>query len=132
MLAYYTSLIKKEEIVRKLTEDATNLASLANDLVCEIKEFANACSDRDLENALASINEAEETSKVVSAMISNIKDNYNVYLSSIIGTTETKQVLTEQKESEPKQTKEENPDPNQLGSLLEAIKSLKEMKDSIG
>lgn len=126
MLAYYTSIIKKEEIVRKLTEDANELASLANDLVCELKVFSVACNNRNVENSLDAINKAVELSKVVSTIISNVEGNYKAYVSSLIPQAEQ----TEEKQIEKKEDKQQA-DQN-ISSIMEAVKTLKDLKDSLG
>ena len=46
MLAYYTTLVKKESLLDRLKLDADELAVVANDLVCEIKVAANSCKDK--------------------------------------------------------------------------------------
>lgn len=130
MLAYYTSLVKKEDLVRRLSNDGKELSSMSNDLVCLVKEFVNSCDTRDLENAQKLISEAEELSKVVSTMTSNLKSNYESYLFSLL----PQRTVEEEKETEEKQenVSSQTPDTKQLTTLLEAMKSLKEMKDSLG
>jgi hypothetical protein len=130
MLAYYTSLVKKEDLVRRLSNDGKELSSMSNDLVCLVKEFVNSCDTRDLENAQKLILEAEELSKVVSTMTSNLKSNYESYLFSLL----PQRTVEEEKETEEKQenVSSQTPDTKQLTTLLEAMKSLKEMKDSLG
>lgn len=127
MLAYYTSLVKREEIVKKLSDDGNNLASLANDLVCELKVFTSACNSRDVETCLESLSKASEISKIVSAMITNVEGNYKSYVTSLVP-------QAEQIEQKPEEKLEENTATNEkdIPSLFEAIKTLKEMKESLG
>lgn len=129
MLAYYTSLVKREKILQKLVDDSEDLSSLANDLVCELKIFSASCKSGDIESSLQKIKEAEELVKVVNAMIGNLKNNYESYVSSLIPVLEKqeekKEVINEQVENK------ETADANQLATLFEAIKSLKEMKESL-
>ena len=127
MLAYYTSLVKREELIKKLTEDGNDLASLANDLVCELKTFVAACNTRNVETCLDSINKASELSKITSAMITNIEANYKSYVSSLIPQVEP----TEQKQEEQIVEEKSAQTEQDIPSILEAIKALKEIKDSI-
>ena len=130
MLAYYTALVKKEDLVKKLSDDANNLASLANDLVCELKVFNSACNDRDVETSLDSISKALDLSKIVSAMITNIESNYKSYVSSLLPQAEQTEQKQEEKKVEEKESSSGS-DPSQLVTLLEAVRSLKEIKDSL-
>jgi hypothetical protein len=130
MLAYYTSLIKREELVKRLSEDGNDLATLANDLVCELKTFTAACSNGNIESCLDALNKANELVKVISAMTLNVENNYKSYVSSLVPHEER----VEQKQEEIKEEEKEAPsiaEPNQLVTLLEAVRSLKEMKDSL-
>lgn len=127
MLAYYTSLIKREEVVKKLSEDGNDLASLTNDLVCELKIFTSACNNRDVETCLDSLSKASELSKVVTAMISNVESNYKSYVSSLLPQSEQLEQKSEQKPEESPVANEKD-----IPSIFEAIKTLKEMKDSLG
>lgn len=127
MLAYYTSLVKREEIVKKLSDDGDELASLANDLVCELKVFTSACNNRDVETCLESLSKASELSKVVSAMITNVEGNYKSYVTSLIP-QETKE---EKQEEQIKETSEEPKPEQNISSIMEVIKTLKEMKESL-
>ena len=127
MLAYYTSLVKREEIVKKLSDDGNNLASLANDLVCELKVFTSACNNRDVETCLESLSKASELSKIVSAMITNVEGNYKSYVSSLVP-----QKDNEDKDEQETKTNEESVKPEQnISSIMEALKALKEMKESL-
>jgi len=130
MLAYYTSLVKREELVKKLSEDGNDLAILANDLVCELKVFTAACNNRNVESCLDALNKANDLVKVISAMTLNVEGNYKSYVSSLIPKeehAEQKQEETKAEEKEATSTTEKD-----IPSLFEAIKTLKEMKDSLG
>lgn len=128
MLAYYTSLVKREEIVKKLSDDGDELASLANDLVCELKVFTSACNNRDVETCLESLSKASELSKIVSAMITNVDGNYKSYVTSLVP-QETKE---EKRQDEPQVSDEPETKEKDILSIMDAIRSLKEMKDSLG
>ena len=127
MLAYYTSLVKREEIVKKLSDDGNNLASLANDLVCELKVFTSACNNRDVETCLDSLNKASELSKIVSAMITNVEGNYKSYVTSLVP-QETKE---EKKQDEPQINDEPETKEKDILNIMDAIRSLREMKESL-
>lgn len=127
MLAYYTSLVKREEIVKKLSDDGNNLASLANDLVCELKVFTSACNNRDVETCLESLSKASELSKIVSAMITNVEGNYKSYVTSLVP-QETKE---EKKQDEPQINDEPETKEKDILNIMDAIRSLREMKESL-
>jgi len=129
MLAYYTTIVKKEDLVKKLAEDGNNLSSLANDLVCELKSFTISCSDRDVETSLDSINASEQLLKTVMATFNNLKSNYESYVSSLVPKVEQ----TQQVEAEKEEEKTTKPEAEQnITSLMEAVKTLKDLKDSLG
>lgn len=127
MLAYYTSLVKREEIVKKLSDDGNNLASLANDLVCELKVFTSACNNRDVETCLESLSKACELSKIVSAMITNVEGNYKSYVTSLVP-QETKE---EKKQDELQINDEPETKEKDILNIMDAIRSLREMKESL-
>jgi len=131
MLAYYTTLVKRSDLLSKLSEDSANISSVANDLVCKLKSFSSLASNRDVEEASLSMKEAEELSKIVSAMVEQLKNNYDGYLNSlaVVEKKAEKEVQVNQEASLLQETKQ--PDQTQLNSLLDAIKSLKEMKESL-
>lgn len=146
MLAYYSSLVKKEELMERISLDAEQVASLANDLVCDLKVFASACKNKNIETCMESIKSTEEYIKIVEAMTQNLKSNLEGYVLSIIPSRQ-EQYIQERQENPPEEKQDpksnalENslnisqektpPDLNQISTLLEAIKSLKDMKDSI-
>lgn len=131
MLAYYTTLVKRSDLLSKLSEDSANISSVANDLVCKLKSFSSLASNRDVEEASLSMKEAEELSKIVSAMVEQLKNNYDGYLNSlaVVEKKAEKEVQVNQEASLLQEAKQ--PDQTQLNSLLDAIKSLKEMKESL-
>jgi hypothetical protein len=126
MLAYYTTLVKKESLLDRIKLDADELAVVANDLVCEIKIASNSCKDRNVENLLSSISQAEDLIKVVNAMLDNMKNNTHAYVAALNPRQEAKKQEQQDKE-EPSEVKSDK-----LTSLVDAIKSLKEMQSSIG
>ena len=127
MLAYYSSLLKKEELLKRLGEDASALAEIANDLVCEIKTAAVSCKNRDVETILTSISQAENLIKIINAMLENFKNNTNGYVTSLVPQQE-KQLKEEEQEE-----KQAGPQAatDKLTNLVDALKSLKEMQSSI-
>jgi len=129
MLAYYTSIVKKEDLVKKLAEDGSNLSSLVNDLVCELKSFTITCSDRDVETSLERIAASEQLLKTVIATFNNLKSNYEAYVSSLVPKVEQKE-QAEEKIPEEKVAKPESE--QDIASLMEAVRTLKDLKDSLG
>ena len=83
MLAYYSTLLKKEEILKRLTDDITNLAEIANEVVCEIKVAGAGGKNRDPETIINSLEQAQKLNKVVSLMINNVKENTVLYINSL-------------------------------------------------
>ena len=127
MLAYYSSLVKKEEIIERISLDAEQVASIANDLVCDIKTAAAASKGKDIETLLDSIDKAQDLVKIINAMLENLKSNSVAYVNALIP-----QQAQEQKEEEPtKEQKKEIDSPEQLSTLVETLRSLKEMQQSI-
>lgn len=137
MLAMYSSLIKKEEIMNRISQDAEELAILANDLVCELKIISASSKNKNLESSMSAVNNAEELVNQVKAMVMNIKVNLNGYTNSLIQVSQVEQKEeVRNQNSEPVVNKEEttipsSAEPVQMNSILDAIKTLKEMRDNL-
>lgn len=134
-LAYYSTLVKKESLMDRIHLDAEELASIANDLVCEIKVASVASKNRNIEEALSAIEKAQQLIQIVDAMLGNVKNNTQAYVTSL-GQQQEQNVKEEPKQEEQKQTQFATPsappvDEKQLANVLDAIKSLKEMKESL-
>ena len=128
-LAYYSTLVKKESLMDRIHLDAEELASIANDLVCEIKVASVASKNRNIEESLNAIGRAEQLIKIVDAMLGNVKNNTQAYVTALAPVQEQ-----EEKETEEVKVNQETPTTNaadKLSNLMEAIKSLKEMQQSI-
>lgn len=125
-LAYYSNLVKKESLMDRIHLDAEELATTANDLVCEIKIASVSCKNRNIEEALSSIEKAQQLIQIVDAMLGNIKNNTQAYISSL-----SQQQEQTAKEEPTEQKTESASTPDKLSNLMEAIKSLKEMQQSI-
>ena len=129
MLAYYSSLVKKEELMERISLDAEQVASLANDLVCDIKTAAAASKGKDIETLLDSLEKAQDLVKIINAMLDNLKNNSVAYVSALIP---QKQQEQNQEQQEPaKESKKESAPEEQLTTLVETLRSLKEMQESI-
>ena len=137
MLAMYSSLIKKEEIMNRISQDAEELAILANDLVCELKIISASSKNKNLESSMSAVNNAEELVNQVKAMVMNIKVNLNGYTNSLIQVSQVEQKEeVRNQNSETVVSKEEttipsSAEPVQMNSILDAIKTLKEMRDNL-
>lgn len=137
MLAVYSSLVKKEDLIERIRLDAENLANMTNDLVCELKVVAAACKSKDAETLLSSTEQAENLSRIVGMIATNVRNNSISYINSLIPkldnnltTAEQNQTLVEDNSEEKNQNEQQDKaDPAQITSILEAIKSLKEMKN---
>ena len=128
-LAYYSTLVKKESLMDRIHLDTEELASIANDLVCEIKVASVASKNRNIEESLNAIGRAEQLIKIVDAMLGNVKNNTQAYVTALAPVQEQ-----EEKETEEVKVNQETPATNaadKLSNLMEAIKSLKEMQQSI-
>lgn len=124
-LAYYSTLVKKETLMDRIHLDAEELASISNDLVCEIKAASVACKNRNIEETLSAIEQSEQLIKVINAMLGNLKNNTQAYVVAL-----TPQ--QEEPKEEPVEKKVETASASdKLSNLMEAIKSLKEMQQSI-
>ena len=130
-LAYYSTIIKKEEILERISLDAERIASVANDLVCDIKISAAAAKSRDIETLLTTLDKTQEQIKVVSSMLDALKNNAESYVSFLIP---EKQEIVKEEEAllEPKENKEAPKNSqDQILSLVESLKSLKDMQEKI-
>lgn len=142
-LAYFSSLVKKEDFINRISIDAEESAALANDLVCHLKILSSSCKNKNLEICFESLEESEKTIKLVNAMLQNLRNNLEGYTSSLFPAREqnTEQVQETKKEIEREdnlvqenkiaETKTQAPDISQINSLVETLKSLKEMRDSV-
>lgn len=130
MLAYYTTVIKREEILDKIGEDGRNLSTLVNDLACSLKEFKASCEIRDVESSQKLLLESEDLLKTIVPILTNIRSNFDSYLVSLVPNKQ--EVKQEEKVEEETKQQPQTTDPNQLSTLLETIRSLKEMKESLG
>lgn len=142
-LAYFSSLVKKEDFINRISTDAEESASIANDLVCHLKIFVSSCRNKNLESCFESLEESEKTIKLVNAMLQNIRNNLEGYTSSLLPAKEQEENQNKETKNEKQQEKpslQENqiseiknqpPDASQINSLVETLKTLKEMKDSI-
>lgn len=137
MLAMYSSLIKKEEILNRVSQDAEELAAIANDLVCELKIISASSKNKNLESSMNAVSNAEELVNQVKAMVMNIKVNLNGYTNSLIQVSQVEQKEeVRNQNSETVVSKEEttipsSAEPVQMNSILDAIKTLKEMRDNL-
>ena len=128
-LAYYSTLVKKESLMDRIHLDAEELASVANNLVCEIKVASASCKNRDIESILNSITQAEESIKIVNAMLNNLKNNTQAYLLSL--SSQREETTTQQ---EPQQEVPQQPTSSpeeKISNIVDVIKSLKEMQQSL-
>lgn len=131
-LAYYSTLIKKESLMDRIHLDTEELASIANDLVCEIKIASVASKNRNIEESLSAFEKAQQLIQIVDAMLGNIKNNTQAYVTSLGQQQEQlkKEDPSEEKNGQNKQN-ENKADVGQINSIMEAIKSLKEMKEQL-
>ena len=125
MLAYYSSLIKKEQVGNRISRDALEVAEEANDLICDLKTLSVVASDRNIEDSLALIEKLDENVKVVSAMILNLKNNLQGYAESLV----VKQV-TQEEVKQPVTSNNVASANDQITGLIDAVKALKEMQNS--
>jgi hypothetical protein len=134
MLAMYSSVLKKEKFMQRLSEDAVESSSVANDLTCDLKSLAVNSSEGRLDVCLEQVKSAEDNLKILNALVNNLRQNLEGYVSTL--------VPTEQKENKQEQEEEKQearqpavmgpaPDEKQLSDIMNMIKTLKELKESI-
>lgn len=129
-LAYYSTIIKKEELLDRLADDISEAANSANDLVCHLKVASSSSKSKNVADLLAALASAQELIPAISALVENLNSNAVGYVKTLVPQDkeeakqeeETKRVLTEEKVK---------PEAEQLSSLVDAIKSLREMQDSL-
>lgn len=138
MLAVYSSLIQKDEIMNRIAKDAEDLVVLANDLVCELKILSAKSKNKNLEDSIHSVQTAEELVSKIKPMVINLRNNINGYASSLVSHPQSEESSQESEKAMPETSMEDekgsvpNPaDPNQLNTILEAVKALKEMRSNL-
>ena len=131
MLVVYSSILKKDNFLRRFAEDASSASIVANDLTCNLKSLSATSADGKLDWSLQELEQAENNLKELTALLTNLKQNLQGYVGSL--------VPKQEQNEEPIQQSEENVSPavptvndeKQITDILAAIKSLKEMKDSL-
>ena len=138
MLAVYSSLIQKDEIMNRIANDAEGLVLLSNDLVCELKILSVKSRNKNLEDSIQSVQTAEELVSKIKPMIINLRNNLNGYASSLVSHPQPEEATQDSEKNMPEASmKDENsstPNPvdqNQLSTILEAVKALKEMRNNL-
>lgn len=130
----YSSVLKKEKFMQRLSEDAVESSSVANDLTCDLKSLAVNSSEGRLDVCLEQVKSAEDNLKILNALVNNLRQNLEGYVSTL--------VPAEQKENKQEQEEEKQeakqpavlgtaPDEKQLSDIMNMIKTLKELKESI-
>ena len=127
-LAYYSNLIKKENIMERIHLDTEELANIANDLVCELKFLSSSCKNKNIEDALENLTKSEEIVGILNVMIKNSRENIEAYVSSMMP---QKKEAVETQETLPNEEKKDSGAGQNLNSLVETLKSLKEMQQSL-
>lgn len=127
MLVVYSSVLKKDDFLRRYAEDCHSASSVANDLTCNLKSLSVMSSDGKLDLSLKEIDQAQENLKELTALLDNLKNNMHGYINSLIPKLENPE---EDQESKPvSNVKEEE---KQINDFLNAVKSLKDLKESLG
>lgn len=126
MLVMYSTVLRKRDFLKRFSEDATKTASLANDLTCSLKTLAVISGEERLDSSLDEIKELEISLNHLNAMVNNLKENLQGYVNSLATNSSNKE---EQKTETSVALPAE--DPKQITDVLAAIKSLKELKDSL-
>ena len=129
MLAYYSTIIKKEEIMNRISLDAAQLTTAINDMICNAKTLTVISKEKNIEDSLEIGNQMDEQLKVVNAMISNIRSNLESYAKSLLPEVLEKTKEEMQQAQEPEKPKQVGPD--QITTLVESLKTLKAMQESM-
>lgn len=127
MLVMYSTVLRKRDFLKRFSEDAAKTASLANDLTCSLKTLAVISGEERLDSSLDEVKELENSLNHLNAMVNNLKENLQGYVNSLAtnSSTEKEEQKTEVSPAPPFE------DPKQITDVLAAIKSLKELKDSL-
>ena len=125
MLVLYSTVLRKQDFLKRLSEDATKAATVANDLTCSLKTLAVISAEERLDSSLEQLRESESSLNDLGAMINNLKENLQGYINSLATGNQTEKETKEVAQSSMPE------DPKQLSDVLSAIKSLKELRDSL-
>ena len=136
MLVVYSSVLKRDNFLRRFSEDVSSAAVVANDLTCNLKSVCATSSEGKLDWSLQELDQAEKNLKELTALVNNLKQNLRGYVGSLVPREEEEkqeqiqdsQLQVEEKES---QQRPQAPDQKNISEILSAIKSLKEMKESL-
>lgn len=136
-LAYYSTIVKKEEVLERISEDILNVANIANDLACDLKAANAAAKIKNIEDLLSSLRKCQQLIVVINTMVDNIHNNTITYTQALVPRQQKEEVesIQQEQESQEEEMSENFVDAKkqgeQLESLVEALKSLKEMQASL-
>lgn len=131
MLVVYSSILKKDNFLRRFAEDASSASIVANDLTCNLKSLSATSADGKLDWSLQELEQAENNLKELTALLNNLKQNLQGYVGSLVPKQEQVEETTQQPEEKVASIAPAVNDERQITDILAAIKSLKEMKDSL-
>lgn len=127
MLAYYSSLIKKECIRDRIEDEAIDASGDAQEISSSLNSVSHACDCGDLERALDMLKLAEEQTKELHAMIVNLQGNLQSYVNSLCPDKEV--------QTRPVHNTEENvksqPESSEISDLVKSIQDLKDLQASL-
>jgi hypothetical protein len=145
MLAVYSSVLKKDKFLKRFADDSAEAASIANELVCDLKSLSVSSSEGKLDSSIDYLKNIEDNLKVLDALLDNLKQNMNGYVSSIVNlpqkqdvvekVKEQEEMMEEKQETEQQEIKKPaspNLDSKQLTDIVNVMKMLKDMKESLG
>lgn len=137
MLAMYSSVLKKDKFLKRFSDDSVEAASIANELVCDLKSLSVNSAEGKLDTSMEYLKNIENNLKIIEALTDNLKQNMNGYISSLIVQEQKEEVELPEQESvkrEPEKVLQPNlnMDTRQVSDIMNAVKALKEMRDSIG
>lgn len=131
MLVVYSSILKKDNFLRRFAEDASSASIVANDLTCNLKSLSVTSADGKLDWSLQELEQAENNLKELTALLNNLKQNLQGYVGSLVPKQEQAEEIAQQPEEKVTSITPAVNDERQITDILAAIKSLKEMKDSL-
>jgi hypothetical protein len=125
MLVHYRVLRRLEDIEVSISRDAGDLLESLDPLGWKIQEFSCAVSEKNATKAYKSLIEFQGLVKELEAITSNLRENYEGYLSATLPNIDRE----EKEEEEP--TKAPVLETDSVATLMGAIEALSKLKESV-
>ena len=129
MLAVYSTLLKKEDVLPKIGTDIAEIANMANDLTCDLKITANYCKEKNGLVALENLESMKDTINILNAMIQNSVENIKAYVLALCGEETANAQAPEILREEKKSTLQEQA--NTIGAIGDVVNKIKEIQQNL-